>query len=167
MYVLYGYQTCEHSVGPASPLWWIPTMLWYKLFSLIGVGFNGYLLVGMYVHYPPPLNHFLFWVPLLVSVMLSRGLGRVIGRGGRGIKATQCPCRGCICIEKVNKIPISNYLYAHSFDNSGLCAPYLLVRVFVLYSFCYFFTTLLNRASPIISLSTLLWYNVFSLRALS
>ena len=52
---------------------------------LEGVGFNGYIFVNTFD--PPPLNHCLgMGLPLGGNFDALRGI-RVIGRGGRGIKA--------------------------------------------------------------------------------
>ena len=79
------------------------------------------------------------------SIAAERGLVRRSGQlwwriflGHWIIKATICPCWLQSYVEKVNKLAISNYSYAHSFDNSALSVPCLLVRAFLLSSVCYF-----------------------------
>ena len=56
-------------VAPDSPLWWLPSFIQYKVFSLGGFGFNGYLLVSTCVL--PPLNRFLVWFYLLVESLIT------------------------------------------------------------------------------------------------
>ena len=46
-------ETYSEIVDHASPLWWLPLSLCYKIFIIRVLEFNGYLFVS--ISYPPPL----------------------------------------------------------------------------------------------------------------
>ena len=63
------------------------------------------------------------------------------GHSGLRIKDNICPCQGQRYIDKLNKLSISNYLYAHSYGNIVLNTPCILVRVMFTSFLHYLLTT--------------------------
>ena len=60
---------------------------------------------------------------------------------GKSIKSKCCHCWVQRYIEKVNKLPISDYLYVRSYENSALSAHYILMRALIPSFLSYFLNT--------------------------